>query len=1419
MAFEFHIPLTFEELLHSGGIDQYVVQEVLPVRQLSSQLGTFQTASRGSGPLAILDHFDSIYSILHHFRTINLELKEDTLELLVKVLSRHATELPVILEDLTLSSADRSAHLNALKMNCYLLTQLVEAFESETYKTGLVNLEAGGRGKKGKSKAGGFDWEAERERVLQAILQLVQLEIRRLWSLSVVEEEFVSMLTGCCYKILENPSISQAKNKPTRDVVAHLLGVMVKRYNHMLSASLKIIQMLQHFEHLAPILVHAVSLWATDFGMKTIVGEIMREIGQKSPQELARETSGVKAYSSFLTELGEQIPAIMIPSISVLLDHLDGESYMMRNAVLSLMSEMVIRVLSGDQMDEAARRTRDQFLDSLQDHMHDVHAFVRSKVLQILSRVVQEKALPLSRFHNVVALTVGRLHDKSVNVCKNAIQLLATFLANNPFTCKLSSADLREPLEKETLKLRELKEKLRAAAPVAVITPEEEWEAMLPEVQSNLQILLQGPPQEEEEQVDGIGEDETAQQVSERITHLLKKTNYKHAIALVQKATQHFKDSILFLEKEGQQETQILGILEKLFTGKQGGAESATVELDQPDTAPESSENEPAATGSPKVQSTAAPPVEQSELVKQEMLVQYLKDAYSFALKIEEAINVISKMMYETAVSVVQEVIDFFVTVSQFGVAQALLGVRRMLPLVWSKDPAVKEAVLGAYRRLYLSPSGESERARAQSLVHNLSLLIVDASLSTIQCLEEIVSEFVLKDEIRPAVIQHLWERFTEKSACSPLERKASVLLLGMMARGRPEIVGSNMDTLVTVGLGEKVHEDYGLAREVCNTILKIGDSQKQTLGKSKEPFRLSQEHQLFDRLTEAVVGGISQPSHLWLPFTETAITVIYQLSEEPETICAKILKRCSKLVLEQLEGATAETPEAADEGRAAEPPTDPKDLTTVPTFLLAHLLSLAGNVALQEVVHLERSVSAELRRRRVIKEDQEAKKSADKQKKQKGDESTMEEELGLVGACADDTEAELIRKICESELLADVQYLSAFVPLILKVCNSPGRYSNPDLCTAASLALAKFMMINSDFCDAHLRLLFTMLEKSSLPSVRSNIMIALGDLSIRFPNLIEPWTPHLYARLRDDSHSVRKTAGMVMTHLILKDMVKVKGQVSEMAVLVIDPEAEISALARNFFNELSNKGNAVYNLLPDIISRLSDPECGVEEEPFQTIMKQLLSYITKDKQTESLVEKLCQRFRTARTERQWRDLAHCLTLLPFSERGLRKMQENFECFGDKLTEDMVFNSFVTVVGKMRRGAKPELKVLIDEFEQKLRACHSRGMENMEDFVDTQEGAMPPPPTAAKSAKKNPTGKRRPLSTRNANAQNEEDDFTTPKPRASRKGQTTRKKLAVSFSSDEESEEEDMEAEMSEAETPKNTTPIRRTSTRTTKAK
>ena len=45
-----------------------------------------------------------------------------------------------------------------------------------------------------------------------------------------------------------------------------------------------------------------------------------------------------------------------------------------------------------------------------------------------------------------------------------------------------------------------------------------------------------------------------------------------------------------------------------------------------------------------------------------------------------------------------------------------------------------------------------------------------------------------------------------------------------------------------------------------------------------------------------------------------------------------------------------------------------------------------------------------------------------------------------------------------------------------------------------------------------------------------------------------------------------------IMTRLILNDMVKVKGQISEMATCLEDDDPRIAELAKSFFSELSKK-------------------------------------------------------------------------------------------------------------------------------------------------------------------------------------------------------------------------------------------------------
>ncbi|KAK5861770.1 hypothetical protein PBY51_017223 [Eleginops maclovinus] len=578
MSWDFFVPVCVGDLVKSGGINQYVVQDVVSPKHLSSHLHKFKASLRSQGPLCILEHFDTGYSVLQHCNSVEPCVKEDTLDLLVQVVSGLSTSLPALLISTSITAAERKEKLNAVKMSVYLLCKLSENFESDSYRQSIITAPGKG-GKKGKGGSEGLlQWESEREKVLQALVQLLQLDVRSLWNLSLVEEEFISCVTCCCYKLLENPTIGHVKSKPTRDCIIHLLGLLIKKYNHLLGASVKVIQLLQHFEQLSSVFAQAVSVWSTEYGVRGIIGEIIREIGQRSSEELARDSAGVKAFASFIAELGTLVPELMMPNISVLITHLEGESHTMRVAVCEVLGEILVRVLCGDGLDESGKADRDRFFDTIQEHLHDTHSHVRARVLQVYTRIVNSKALPLFKYSEVMELAVGRLMDKSINVVKSAIQLLAAFIAHNPYSCKLSSADLKKPLEKEAAKLRELKEKLEGKAPVAVIKASELWAAMEPEllvtVRTELEPTSEVEKEEEEEEEDeedgDVEEDKETEDdraTAVQVAQYLRVNKYRNAVRLCIKAHRCFPESERFASLSTLTPETLMDTLALIFKG------------------------------------------------------------------------------------------------------------------------------------------------------------------------------------------------------------------------------------------------------------------------------------------------------------------------------------------------------------------------------------------------------------------------------------------------------------------------------------------------------------------------------------------------------------------------------------------------------------------------------------------------------------------------------------------------------------------------------------------------------------------------------------------------------------------------------------------------------------------------------------
>jgi condensin complex subunit 1 len=77
----------------------------------------------------------------------------------------------------------------------------------------------------------------------------------------------------------------------------------------------------------------------------------------------------------------------------------------------------------------------------------------------------------------------------------------------------------------------------------------------------------------------------------------------------------------------------------------------------------------------------------------------------------------ISQLLGSKSITDVLEAVEFFITGFEFGLSIMMIGIRRMLPLIWSRESGIRDAVVGAYKRLYLNPSDTNQRYKKEYYV------------------------------------------------------------------------------------------------------------------------------------------------------------------------------------------------------------------------------------------------------------------------------------------------------------------------------------------------------------------------------------------------------------------------------------------------------------------------------------------------------------------------------------------------------------------------------------------------------------------------------------------------------------------------------------------------------------------------------
>ncbi|KAF8524318.1 non-SMC mitotic condensation complex subunit 1-domain-containing protein [Hysterangium stoloniferum] len=1365
--------------------------------------GAIEATAQSSDAITQVEIFDVYRSLLKGIDALNSATISKLLDSISSGLLGEVDAAQRTLDTPDADSTALSEHKRPLEYYAFLLQWFVLAADKVVQARGPPSPSSkpkrGAKGKAGGKKKGGtiadvvgpWTWESQIPVTLALISKVLRLKTHRLWTTSAERDAFINCVTRPAYIITE--SEAYMKNNEVRLGVYKIICLAVKHHGHGFGAQISIMQCLQYFEHLSEPMAEALTVLAKEFDHSQLAEEILREIAGK--QFNAQDTKGPRSFSRFLIRFAELSPRILLKQISLLLCHLDSESYPMRMALVEVIGMLIREIAMSDEGEQESREKKiNNLFELLTERFLDLSSYVRAKVINTLSRLCDLPVkFPKQRLVST-ELTIGALEDKASSVRRYAIALLTKLILTHPYGLmhggllrieewetryKAVSAEL-EQVETKEMERPPVEKEGEGDEDETEDSDEEEDDDGAAETDESDSTNMQSSPVKstpartpktlkrqaitsscsrdlsrsksiatpglgeitEGEEMDIDEDDDDDEGFDERMDDLLDvamedskesfdefsehddmdETPSKQSV----RSSRARSSSVVATAKIASTPARRSGVPKTPRTVKPSGKKPKKKKK-------KAHQSEALDLSALTNEQAALAALESNHILHLRLRKRYYAEGLNFIRQIEGAMEILGQLLGSKNKPEVLEAMEFFRVAYEYQFLSAELGIKKMLHLIWTKDNSsttedgnelkgVRSRLIECYRSLYFDPLPDMEpKQQVNRIAKNMIQLTYDATLAELTSLEELVRTMIDDDQIHSDVVSKLWHVYSSDRQLPKNQRRGAIIILGMLAVAKRHIVSERIEVLLKVGLGPLGKADLILARYTCIALQRLNGSVKNVKGSLLDKsVRLPMDSPIFRKLQDMIEHPCRSKD--WFGMAEQAINTIYLLGEHPDQLCNDLIKNLTRRAFDrQPSSIVKRDPDAmeedinqADRSGTASATSQATDISTDmgDSFLLSQLVFVVGHVAIKHIVFLE-FVEKEWKRQKEEKEKEEKTKrkatGATKPLSKDG------EELDQVAGNAEDEIGERIAAVRETELLYGAESLLAiFGGMIVHICGSPHKFKSQILRTTATLSFSKFLCVSSQFCDQHHRLLFKILETSSDPNIRSNIVIALGDVAVSFSNIFDENSDELYKGLSDRDLIVKKNTLMVLTHLILNGMIKVKGQLGEMAKCLEDTDTRIADLAKLFFTELSTKDNAIYNNLPDVISHLSVGEHAVDEETFQSTMKYIFSFIEKEKQAENIVEKLCQRFRLAEDPRQWRDIAFCLSLLPFkSERSMKKLIEGLPFYQDKLHEETVFNRFNDLLVKARtnRSAnKPDSE--LKEFETILTEHKQQGEED-----------------------------------------------------------------------------------------------------------
>ena len=1094
---------------------------------------------------------EPVTELFHFSRTSSLLPSHALSKIFDLIISGLSAEADIAHNDIENNEQDVSQqHKQLLEMYAFLLQWTVSVVETKAAEKPASAAAARKAPKGGKSKTAPKDGSWDSTAQLQTAMDVMCKVMKlKLNRIFQTTADRDNFINLFTRPIyLILESESRVKVTSVRMFCFKVLCIAVKHHGHAFGAQTSIVQNLTYFDHLSEPMAEFLHILSEQYDYPQLSGEIMRELTTK--EFSSNDTKGPKSISTFMIKLSELEPRLVIKEMGLLAKFLDSEAYTLRCAVIEVCGNLLSDLSKQEERSEHYKVQVNAFFDTLEQRFLDTNPYCRCRAIQVYIKICDlEQKFPKRR-QIAAELATQSLQDKSSNVRRNAIKLIGKLVATHPFSI-MHGGQLSY----------------------------KEWTNRLETVEAQLGAL-KPPPDTPGLGGTAKGEERVDSDLLDDVTRL------------------ESDEAPVTLTEEG-----------KIAAIKKAQEKAVTSEM----------------------------------MSKLQLTKKYYIEAMRFIETVHEASAIICQLLSARNKSEVIEAMDFFVIVDAYKIESARTGIRRMLRLIWTKGNSdegkgVQTHLIDCYKGLFFdAPDSFNGNDTANFIARNMISLSFGASPAELTSLEQLLSTMFKNGHVTEMVISKLWQVYGVQKEISKAQRRGAIIILGMIALADPEVVVREIDTMLRIGLGPLGRTDLVLARFTCVALRRMIPVAKKAQDKSASAgiSKMSNDNAVLRMLASIVLNP--SDSQDWFGVAEQAVSAIYVLSQHPDVLCSEVLRQKTKAVFQRTSSAyplsREASPDDMDIDEPAQLPSPPPERLSEqqkPSVALSQLLFTVGHIAVKQIVHLE-LCELDFKRR---KQEQEKNKSAanasprksigpvpSRKKKSAAEEVEAEktkekeeekDELGLIGGTTEDDFTEAIAHIRERELLyGPNSLLTNFGALVTELCANNTAYKDRELQAAATLCLAKLMCVSAEYCEKNLPLLITILERSADPVVRSNAVIALGDMAVCFNHLIDENTDFLYRRLNDGDESVKRTCLMTLTFLILAGQVKVKGQLGEMAKCLEDGDKKIADLARMFFTELATKDNAVYNNFVDMFSLLTK-EGELEEEASRRILKFLAGFIEK---------------------------------------------------------------------------------------------------------------------------------------------------------------------------------------------------------------